>query len=183
MPARKPRAAAHQARKFRPVVSTAARIPIGDDTAIRQADAAAWSAISGLPMDLYRGVFTYIPLPADLQARMRAAAEELTAMPGPARAEALLRLAHVAAYGEGAAPPVFHGRAEAAPDAPRNTARGIVEMEWWDSVAPAARPEALAAFAEEAREALANLADDPANEGEAPFAPAEPATREKEWWE
>jgi len=189
MATRKPRMAAHQDRKFRPVISTAPRIAIGDDTALRQADAAAWSAISGLPMDLYRGIFTYIPLPADLQAQMRQAAAELTAMPSRDRAEALLRLAHVAAYGPDAAPPVFHGKAGGPLESPRKAAGGV-SGEWWDAVAgegerpsaaPVSRPEGLAAFADESRAALAASDWPPEDGGEVPR--AQPAPQNQEWWD
>jgi hypothetical protein len=182
MATRKPRARHHDTA-WRPVA-----LRIGHDHWQRQADAAAWSAISGMEPSLYLGGIEPIPVPPELTAQMRAAAAELTAMPSRDRAEVLLRLAHVAAYGPGTQPPVFHGTDRGPPESPRKAIQVDAAGEWWDTPAapenpPTAILEAFLAYAADAQAALSNLADDPANEGEAPFAPNEPATPTKEWWE
>lgn len=163
--ARKPRMAAHHDTTFRPVLAG-----VGNDDWQRQADAAAWAAISGLPAGLYLGAIEPIPVPPELRAKLREAGKALAAASSPERADALLRLAHEAVYGvPDTTPPL---------ESPQKPAGGVSAAEWWDTPAgaPNAMADALARFAEEARAALHNVTDDPANEGEAGFAA-------REWWQ
>lgn len=168
---RKPRMARHLDATPR---ATEQRVPIGDDCWQRQADAAAWAAISGQPPGQFLGWLEPIPTPPDLRARLREAGAAYQALPSRERLDRLMALAHEAAYGTAAPEPT--------PEPPRDAADGV-SGGWWSDIpakaenppaAPPGRAEALAAFAEEAREALANVRDDPGNEGEAPVA--------REWW-
>ncbi len=188
--ARPPRMAAHHDTTFRPIMTGA-----GNDDWQRQADAAAWSAISGMAPGLYLGGIEPIPVPPDLKAQMRQAAAELTAMPSRDRAEVLLRLAHTAAYGPDAAPPVLHGAAGPAVESPRKPAGGVLE-DWWGDIAAASetppsapvwRQGVVTQRAIEGGAAVANVEDDPANEGEvsfeAPFGAPGQGGEWGEWWE
>jgi hypothetical protein len=177
--ARKPRLARHQDTTFRAI-----NTGVGNDDWQRQADAAAWSAISGMPPERFLGWIEPIPVPPELTRRMREAAAELTAMPSAERRDHLLRLAHEAAYGPAASPPQFQGP----PEMPRASLRKAVEAdaseEWWAGSGDGEKPasDAQNAFliaAVEGAAALANLHDDPANEGEVPLQPENP----KEWWQ
>lgn len=91
---------------------------VGHDAWQRQADAAAWSAVSGMPPSLYLGALEPIPIPPDLRARMREAGKALADEPSAARADALLRLAHLAVYGQ------------EPPAAPASPAKQEAD-EWW----------------------------------------------------
>lgn len=181
MAARKPRPAPrarHQDTRFRSIPER--RGPLHDDTWQRQADAAAWAAVSGMPAERYLGWLEPIPVPDDLRAKLRAAGEAMAAMPSQERLTALLTLAHEAAYGrpprEGEIPPP---RAMAL-EASRKPLQTDGEPEWWDTSGAdrKAASDALTRFAEEAGAALAASDWQPEDGGE--VARGEPA---REWWE
>lgn len=176
MPA--PRRARHHDTTFRPVLTGE-----GSDAWRRQADAAAWSAVSGMAPSLYLGGIEPIPVPAELRNQMREAAAQLTAMPSRDRAEVLLRLAHQAAYGPDALPPEFHGAAGPAVEPPREPAGGASGTDWWDTPteAPKSLSDALNRFADEAHAALAASDWQTEDGGEVPR--PEHANPSKEWWE
>lgn len=145
-----------------PVLGTA-----GNDAWQRQADAAAWSAMSGMAPSLYLGGIEPIPIPADLRARLRAAGQALAAEPSQVRADALLRMAHEAVYGT----PAPGMPLEAAP-APAEAVSG---GDWWDTPAETENP--LAAFllqaSADAFAALQAAEPDPEGAGE---------QQEGDWW-
>ncbi len=91
---------------------------IGHDAWQRQADAAAWAAMSGMPASLYLGAIEPIPIPPELRARLRELGQALAADPSAARADALLRAAHLAVYGQDP------------PAAPAEAAKQEAD-EWW----------------------------------------------------
>jgi hypothetical protein len=165
----KPRARHHDTT-FRPLATG-----IGNDDWQRQADAAAWSAVSGMHPSLFLGWLEPIPIPPELRAQLREAGKALAAEPSAARADALLRLAHEAVYGKPDA---------STPIAAATEAAGGVSDDWWSDT-PANDEKALAAsleaFCAEAATALANREPDPieAAERAAVFGSEERA----EWWQ
>jgi hypothetical protein len=174
-PARKPPRARHHDTTWRPVETT-----LGNDAWQRQADAAAWSAISGIHPSLYLGAIEPIPIPHDLRAKLRAAGEALAAEPSAQRADTLLRLAHRAVYGNDAPEPT--------PDCatlPKEAPAG----DWWSDIpaepqdAASALPSATAMmqFAAEALEALSAQPHEPADYGEA-SPPGESTGESNQWW-
>lgn len=142
----------------------------GNDAWQRQADAAAWSAISGMHPSLYLGAIEPIPVPTELKAQMREAGRALAAEPSQVRADALLRLAHEAAYGAPA--PGAPLMADPAP------ADGVSGGDWWETPDAAPKPSgaALEAFALESFAALQATGPDPEGAGEAPDQP------QADWW-
>jgi len=161
-PSRKPRMAKHRDATFRPVEQ---RVYIGDDTWQRQADAAAWSAVSGLPPDRFLGWLEPIPTPPELRAALREAGAAYQAMPSRERLDRLMALAHEAAYGVPAPEPQ--------PEPPRKPADGA-EADWWDDLpaGPQTPPAALV-------EATIQSHDPPI---QAPDPPIH-APVSKEWWD
>lgn len=145
-----------------PVLGTA-----GNDAWQRQADAAAWSAISGLHPSLYLGAIEPIEVPPDLRAQLRAAGAAMAADPAPARADALLRLAHLAVYGRPAPDALF-------PVAPE-PAGGGSGGDWWDSPGEAENPSGDGVRAASAA-ALVAAEPEPEGAGEAPD------QRDGDWW-
>lgn len=166
-PRRTPR---HQDTAWRSVTPA-----IGHDDWQRQADAAAWSAVSGMPASLYLGAIEPIPIPPDLRQRLREAGKALAAEPSAHRADALLRLAHRAVYGidapgtplEAAAPPAGGGAED-----------------WWSEtpaegekpLAPPCSPAALEQHATEAFAALQASEWTPEDGGEVP------REETSQWW-
>lgn len=167
----KPRRARHHDTTFRPLATG-----IGNDDWQRQADAAAWSAVSGMPPSLFLGWLEPIPIPPDLRAQLREAGKALAAEPSAARADALLRLAHEAVYGK----PDTSTPIAAAP-APADG----VSADWWSADTPTESEKPLAAsleaFCAEAAAALASREPDEieAAERAAVFGSEERA----EWWQ
>ena len=160
-------------RRKRPASPLAAHPTLGtagNDAWQRQADAAAWSAVSGMAPSLYLGAIEPIPVPADLRARLRDAGRALAAEPSDARAVALLRIAHEAVYGAPAPESLF--------PAATLPACGVSMDDWWqtpgDTQKPACDPANLAQFAAEAFAALQAAEHDPADQGE--------AAPERDWW-
>lgn len=174
------RRAKHHDTTFRSVVLSGG----GNDDWQRQADAAAWSAVSGMSPALYLGGIEPIPVPAALKAQMREAGRALAAEPSQVRADALLRLAHEAVYGH---------PAPGAPLAASPATAGASEGgDWWETpgeaekplsapvggVAPLpGNPALLEAAALEAFAALQAAEPDPEGAGEAPDQP------QGDWWE
>ena len=148
-----------------PVLGTA-----GNDAWQRQADAAAWSAVSGMAPSLYLGAIEPIPIPPDLRTKLRDAGRALAADPSQDRATALLRIAHEAVYGAPAPESLF--------PAATLPAGGVLAGDWWqtpgDTQKPARDPASLAQFAAEAFAALQAAEHDPADQGE--------AAPERDWW-
>jgi hypothetical protein len=156
-------------RTKKPAASLAAHATLGtagNDRWQRQADAAAWSAISGMAPSLYLGAIEPIAIPPDLRDQLRAAGQQLAAEPSDQRAATLLRLAHEAVYG---APPP-ESLFPAAPAA----AGGVSDGDWWDSAETTEKP--LAAFllqaSADAFTALQAAEPDPEGAGE----------QEEDWW-
>lgn len=140
---------------------------LSNDRWQHQADAAAWSVISGMAPSLYLGAIEPIPVPADLRARMREAGRALAAEPSQVRADALLRMAHEAAYGAPAPESLFPVAVE--------HAGGVSGGDWWDTPGAPEKPLAasLEAFASEAFAALHAAEPDPEGAGE---------QQEGDWW-
>lgn len=165
--ARRPRMAKHHDTTFCPIMTG-----VGNDDWQRQADAAAWSAVSGMAPALYLGGIEPIPVPPALRAQLREAGKTMADLPSPERLDRLMRLAHRAAYGVDDATPTLE--ASAAP------AGGVSGGDWWDTPASdrSASEAALNRLAEEAHDALAASVWTPEDGGEVPRGEAE-----KEWWE
>jgi len=164
----KPRRPRHEDRAWRPIGT------LGNDAWQREADAAAWSAVSGMPPALYLGAIEPIPIPPDLRAQLREAGKALAAEPSDKRAAALLRLAHRAVYGADDPNTPLES-----PEKPADSVSG----DWWSDIPtetekPLAPPQSasvgLLAFATEAHAALVAAEHDPADEGEAAPQP--------DWW-
>jgi hypothetical protein len=164
----KPRRPRHEDRAWRPVGT------LGNDAWQREADAAAWSAVSGMPPALYLGAIEPIPIPPDLRAQLREAGKALAAEPSATRADALLRLAHRAVYGADDSNTTLESS---------ETPAGGVSGDWWSDIPaeaekPLAAPQnasaGLLAFATEAYAALVAAEHDPADEGE--------AAPQADWW-
>jgi hypothetical protein len=144
----------------------------GNDNWQRQADAAAWSAVSGMHPSLYLGGIEPIPIPPDLRAQLREAGKAMAGDPSAARADALLRLAHRAVYGAEMPGALFQ------PDpAP---AGGVSGGDWWETPAEPEKPSgaALEAFALASFAALQAAEPDPEGAGEAPA-----TATAGDWWE
>jgi len=165
----KPRRARHHDTTFRPLATG-----IGNDDWQRQADAAAWSAVSGMHPSLFLGWLEPIPVPPDLRAQLREAGKALAAEPSAARADALLRLAHQAVYGK---------PDTSAPIAAVPAIADGVSVDWWSDT-PAEAEKALAAsleaFCAEAATALASREPDDIEAAER--AAVFNAEKEGEWW-
>lgn len=168
------RAPRHEQREWRTIGT------VGNDDWQRQADAAAWSAISGMSPALYLGGIEPIPVPAALKAKLREAGRALAAEPSQVRADALLRLAHEAVYGHPA--PGAPLEADPAP------AGGVSGGDWWETPGEAEKPPsapvqprgdaaALLAASADAFAALQAAGPDPEGAGEAPDQP------QGDWWE
>lgn len=139
----------------------------GNDAWQRQADSAAWSVVSGMPAHLYLGGIEPIEVPAELKARLREAGKALADMPSAERADALLRIAHEAAYGGPPTEPAFRPAQE--------TVENVPADDWWDSASHNEKPMAavLEEFAREAFAALQSAEPDPEGAGE---------QAEGDWW-
>lgn len=148
----------------------------GNDRWQRQADAAAWAAVSGMHPSLYLGGIEPIPVPAALRAQMREAGRALAAEPSQVRADALLRLAHEAVYG--APPPGGPLQAEPAP------AGGVSGGDWWEAPGEPEKPSgaALEAFALESFAALQSREPDSIEDVER-AAHFGAASQQGDWWE
>ena len=170
------RRAKHHDTTFRSVVLSG----VGNNDWQRQADAAAWSAISGMHPSLYLGGIEPIAVPPALKAQMREAGKALAAEPSQVRADALLRLAHEAVYGHPAP-----GAPLAASLEPASASEG---GDWWETPGEAEKPlsapaqprgdaAALLAASADAFAALQAAGPDPEGAGEAPDQP------QGDWWE
>lgn len=172
------RAPRHEQREWRTIGT------VGNDDWQRQADAAAWSVVSGMSPARYLGGIEPIPVPRDLRAKLREAGRAMAAEPSQVRADALLRLAHEAVYGQPAPGAPLAASTEPA------SASG--EGDWWEtpgeaekplsapvgaSTQPLGNPEQLEAAALEAFAALQAAEPDPEGAGEAPDQP------QGDWWE
>jgi hypothetical protein len=107
-----------------------------------------------MPTALYLGAIEPIPIPPGLRIQLREAGKALAAEPSQARADALLRLAHLAVYGvPDPAPPL---------ESPPKAAEGA-EPDWWtaDAADEAETPpetiQSAAAMLQHVEEALAAL--------------------------
>jgi hypothetical protein len=94
----------------------------GNDDWQRQADAAAWAAVSGMHPSLYLGAIEPIPVPPELRRRLRDAGRAFAALPSAERLDRLMRLAHEAAYGS----PLETAQPAASP----------ASDEWWADLPP-----------------------------------------------
>lgn len=172
------RAPRHEQREWRTIGT------VGNDDWQRQADAAAWSAVSGMHPSLYLGGIEPIAIPLALKAQIREAGRSLASEPSQVRADALLRLAHEAVYGH----PAPGAPLEAAPGA----AGGVSGGDWWEAPGEAEKPPRapaggvaqlpgnpalLEAAALEAFAALQAAEPDPEGAGEAPD------QSQGDWWE
>jgi hypothetical protein len=132
-------------------------------------------------------------IPEDLWLLMQEGGRRLAAAPSAHRAARLLALTEHAAFKTWTAGTPAPWADEPALEAPQKPVHGV-SGDWWSEVA--AEPEtprtalagAYAAHAADVPAALANLRDDPANEGEAPFndkteAPRSAPAGMGEWWE
>ena len=138
----------HQDTAWRSITPAA-----GHDDWQRQADAAAWAAVSGLPATLYLGAIEPIPIPPNLRRQLREAGQALAAEPSHARADALLRLAHLAVYGTPDPTPPLESHQK-----PKDGAGS----DWWantadDAETPPEATQSAAAMVRHVEEALAAL--------------------------
>ena len=132
-------------------------------------------------------------IPADLWALMQEGGRRLAEAPSPRRAAQLLALTEHAAFKTWQPGTPAPWADEPTLEAQQKTAHGVSEDDWWLTAAEPETPrgalaEAYAAHAADVPAALANLRDDPANEGEAPFndkteAPRSAPAGGREWWE